>query len=378
MKPDRAILLRVCVLLALWTLPAAAERDDTARIESPAVRQHGGTVFITDERLAILRSRIADRAEPTYSAWLDLEQYVQEHGGHTPSVPDRWYVPGFYVDSEGHRQAKEGLMRDANTAYAFALYFRLGGQRQYGRAAAEMVRAWVDGLESTSREDDSTLSFSYHFPAMIFAADLLRGTDFWTADDEQDFQGFLREKALPLNTMDAANNWGNWGLVLTVSIATYLDDEDLFGRCVQRWKEFIGQQIAEDGHLHHEVRRSGGRRGLWYSHFSLMPQTIAAEIMRINGTDLFGYTAPNGSSLQVAYVRLAAWCRRLETFPYWDGPVEELRAVDYYSYFEILADHWPNENAQVLLRRSRPMTARHSSPFLTLTHGDPLEDGSDR
>jgi len=316
-----------------------------------------------------IRERVAQGVEPTYSAWQQLEQYVREHEGHQARVPKRWYVPGFYVDAQGHRQAKEGLMQDANTAYAFALYSRLGGDPNYSRVAAEIIRAWSTRLESTSDRDDSTLSFSYHFPAMIFAADLLRGTHAWSDRDEHAFRAFLRDKALPLNTMSRANNWGNWGLVLSVSIAAYLQDDALLELCEERWKEFIHDQIAEDGHLPHEVRRSGGQRGLWYSHFCLMPQTIAGEILRNQGVDLFNYVAPNGRSLRQAFVRLAAWCRRPETFPYWDGPVEKLLGMNYYSYFELLVDRWPDGSAQVLLEEARPMTASHSAPFLTLTHG---------
>jgi len=33
-------------------------------------------------------------------------------------------------------------------------------------------------------------------------------------------------------------------------------------------------------------------------------------------------------------------------------------------------------DAAALLRESRPMTARHSAPVLTFTHGDLLKDGS--
>ena len=340
-----------------------------AGVLAAAVRPVGGRVFLSEQRIGAIRERIAGRVEPTYSAWQHLEQYVQEHEGHQARVPSRWYVPGFYVDAEGHRRAKEGLMRDANTAYAFALYFRLGGGPEHAQAAAEIVRAWSTHLEDTSDKDDSTLSFSYHFPAMIFAADLLRGSDVWSDQDERDFRDFLRDKALPLNTMARANNWGNWGLVLTVSVAAYLQDEALLDRCEERWKEFIRDQIAEDGHLPHEVRRSGGQRGLWYSHFTLMPQTIAGEVLRVNGVDLFDYVAPNGRSLQMAFARLAAWCRRPETFPYWDGPAEKLLGMNYYSYFELLADRWPDESALALIDASRPTTASHCAPFLTLTHG---------
>jgi hypothetical protein len=62
---------------------------------------------------------------------------------------------------------------------------------------------------STSREEDSTLSFSYHFPAMVFGADLLAAWPGFSAARQNAFWRFCRETALPLNTMDRDNNWGN-------------------------------------------------------------------------------------------------------------------------------------------------------------------------
>ena len=123
---------------------------------------------------------------------------------------------------------------------------------------------------------------------------------------------------------------------LSVSIAAYLKDEDLMDCCVERWKYFIEHQIDSDGHLPHEVNRNGGRSGIWYSHFSLMPQTIAATVLKKNGVDIFDYVSPSGRTLKQAYECLTLWVEKPETFPYWKGNVKDLHGVGYFSYFEIL------------------------------------------
>jgi hypothetical protein len=115
-------------------------------------------------------------------------------------------------------------------------------------------------------------------------------------------------------------------------------------------------------------------RGIWYSHFSLLPQTIAAEILRVAGRDLFDWRSPDGHTLRQAFEPLADWTRDPASFPYWDGDPKRLTGVTYFSYFEILNERWPNAYAAALLRESRPMTARHSAPVLTFTHGDLLAD----
>jgi len=354
------------LLAALVMGPVAAR----ATAGEAAWRGAGGrTVLLAEPRLAVLRSRLAQKAEPTWSAWLKLKADADANLGRQPHVSAEWYVPGYYSNAEGHTKTKAGLMDDANAAYGLALAYRMTGDERYAVAAVRLINAWATGVRTFSMKDDSTLSFSYHFPAMIFAAALVDRSLSWPGADKEVFRVFVRDKALPMNCMGRANNWGNWGLVLVMASAAYLQDQALFDKAVARWKEFIERQIAEDGRLPHEVNRNGGRSGLWYSHFSLMPQTLAAEIARVNRVDLYDYRSPSGRTLRLAFDRVADWARRPETFPYWKGDIEELHGRDYVSYFEVLNVRWPNADATALLAEGRPLSARHSAPALTFTHG---------
>jgi hypothetical protein len=330
-------------------------------------------VWVTDSRIKEIAAAIGQRSEPQYTAFEQLQGFVNRHKDRSAQVPEIWYVPGYYRDAEGHVRAKEGLQDDANIAYGFALYSRLTGEQGWAKKSRDLIRAWVDGVQKMNTEDDSQLSFSYHFPAFILAADLLRESDAWTPEDEAAFSRFLRQKALPMNTMDRKNNWGNWGLVLVSAIAAYLDDQVLLDSAAVRWTEFIDTQVDSGGVLSHEVHRSEGQRGVWYSHFSLMPQTIAAEILCVNGRDLFDYTSPSGESLESAFHRVAEWSRYPDRFPFWKGDASEVLGTTYFSYFEILNARWRNVHAEHLLKKNRPLSARHSAPFLTLTHGERFE-----
>ncbi len=357
-----------CPFLLCCVLPMQAE-DEERNIEKVSF----SCVFISDSRLETLTESIKEKKEPTHSAFVKCLKHADENLERVPIVPKKWHVPGYYRDAAGHKKAKNGLRDDANAAYALALCYRITGEQKYARSAVRLINAWATGIETMSRRADSTLSFSYHFPALVFAADLLRGSVVWPKEEEKVFSDFLRGKALPMSTIGSKNNWGNWGLVLSISCAVYLKDEPLFDQCAERWKHFIEHQIAEDGHLSHEVGRSGGQLGIWYSHFSLMPQTIAAEIMKVNGQDLYGFKSQNGRTLKQAYDKVAKWTRKPELYPYWKGDPKDLEGVDYFSYFEILNNHWPNGDASKLLSESRPLTADHSAPLLTLTHGQPIK-----
>ena len=357
-------------LVCAWLLAVRAGAEGGGDASSGAGRF--SCVFISDARVERLKEALAAGREPVSSAFEALRRHADANLLRRPMAPKEWYVPGYYRDAEGHRRAKDGLRQDANAAYGLALCFRMTGDRRYAESAVRLINAWASGLETMSRRADSMLSFSYHFPALIFAADLIRDEGVWDEDEQAGFEGFLRDRTLVMNTMGRKNNWGNWGLVLAVSCAVYLKDEALFEECEERWKGFIDDQIAEEGVLRYEVNRSGGERGIWYSHFCLMPQTIAAEILAVNGADLFDYRSPEGRTLEQAFRRVAGWTDRPESFPYWQGEAKELKDVEYFSYFEILNARWPNEAASRLLEQSRPVTADHSSPFLTFTHGEVL------
>lgn len=140
-----------------------------------SVDQETTAVFITPARIKMIKERIQNQFEPTYSAFQKLISQEQELLAHEPQVPETWYVPPFYQDAEGHRLNKGSLMEDANTSYKLALLYRLTERGEYAEKAAEIIDAWSD-LEDLQTHHDSSLSFSYHFPSMIFAADLLRGS----------------------------------------------------------------------------------------------------------------------------------------------------------------------------------------------------------
>ena len=75
----------------------------------------------------------------------------------------------------------------------------------------------------------------------------------------------------------------------------------------------------------------------------------------------------------MAYERAAPWAHNPRSFPYFKGrDPGELRGTDYVSYYEILHPRWPNADAAAMLAALRPLSATHSAPALTFTHGEPL------
>jgi hypothetical protein len=328
-----------------------------------------GSVFLSSSRLESLRKRV--QSGEAGFAWEQVARAARAALDWQPQVPEVWYVPGYYRDREGQQRMKAYLMEDANAAYALALYWSMTGERSHAEAAVRIINAW-SGLSDLKREDDSRLTFAYHFPAMIYAAALVRDFSGWERSDQEKFARFLREKALSMHTLERHNNWANWGVVLTLSIGAYLQDETIFSVGVERWKELLASQMADDGHYPHEVTRNEGTgdRGIWYSHFTLMPTTFAAEIAMNNGVNLFDYQTDSGKRMRLAFDRLAAWVRTPETFPYFDADSgKSQHMTDEIVYFEILNARWPNSDATVLLDLLRPLHSNFSARYMTFTHG---------
>jgi hypothetical protein len=334
---------------------------------------NGADVFISDARINALRDRVAKKTEPTYSAWTRMLRECNEQLNRESHAPSTWFVPFYYDDKERHASAKRGLEQDANTAYREALCYRITGDAKYAKTAARLVNGWATNVKTLSTQEDSMLSFSYHFPALIFAADLIEGSSEFSSTDQQRFKTFLRDKALAMSSIARKNNQGNWGLVLTVSIAAYLDDKTLLQQSEARYKEFIATQIGSNGEMLEEIDR--GDRGIYYSHFSLFPQTIAAEILRLSGIDVYNYKSSNGRTLEMAFDRIAAWSRNPGSYPHDDyyrgasASSYEWQIKTALGYFEILNERWPNGDAKAVMEDRRPITGIHTAIDMTFTHG---------
>ncbi|QLD12004.1 alginate lyase family protein [Microbacterium oleivorans] len=345
-----------------------------------------GDVLVSGARIDAVSSRIAAGVEPQASAYPSLLDDAEAGLGRSPAPPTTFFVPFFYNDPTAHRAARDGLQNDANTAYQLALAYRLSGDERYGAHAADFIDAWTSTVTCVRTREDSALAFSYHFPAFIHAAELLRGTDAWNAEAEAAFAGFLRETALPVagSILHRTNNWGSWALETTTAAVSYLDDAAGIARAHARAVELIEHQIDADGHLPEEVDRNNGvgDYGIWYTHFSLLPLFLVAEALSEHGYDLHGYVNANGRGLADAADAATGWVADPTTFRYFSGDVADLanvRTIDYLretgvvahsmSYFELAQNHAPTPERAALLAEEGPMTTIHSAPYLSLTHG---------
>lgn len=353
---------------------------------TPATDAGRGEVLVSDARVEAVSARIAAGEQPQAFAYARLLTAADAGLERAPAPPTTFFVPFFYNDPTAHRAARDGLQNDANTAYELALAYRLSGEARYGAHAAQFIDAWTTTVECVRTREDSALAFSYHFPAFVHAAELLRGTSVWSAASEAVFAGFLRETATPVagSILHRTNNWGSWALETTTAVAAYLDDEVGLDAANARAVELLEHQIDENGHLPEEVDRNNGvgDYGIWYTHFSLLPLFLVAETLSVHGYDVHAHVNANGRGLADAADAATGWVADPASFPYYTGDPAKLanvRTIDYLrdagvlahsmSYFELAQNHFPTDQRAALLAEEGPMTTIHSAPYLSLTHG---------
>lgn len=345
-----------------------------------------GPVLNSDARIDEVIARVENGTQPQAGAFDLLEQEVAVDLTRTPNAPETFFVPWFYNDPDAHRAARDGLQNDANAAYRLALAYRVTGDEAYGTKAASFLDDWSEVGCLRTRED-SALAFSYHFPAMVFAAELLRDSAVWPAQSEQRFARMIQGQALPVSQSITGgdNNWASWGVAASAAISAYLADTDSLDAALDRAEELVEVQISAEGYMSHEVTRNNGvgDYGIWYTHFSLFPNLLTAEIAAPTGRDLFNLENSAGASQRDAVAVVAGWVDDVDTFPFYEGEdkskLANVRTIDYLradgviahsmSYFELARNHYDIDVVDRLVQEEGPMTTIHAAPHLTLTHG---------
>lgn len=194
------------------------------------------------------------------------------------------------------------------------------------------------------------------FSAYVLAAVMVRADSQW---HDATFKSFLRERVLPLSAASRPNNFGNWGVLLEASSAAYLNDRRLMEQAMNRWRALMFSQVSPDGSMTAEICRSNttdlcggpdkGVNGLAYTHYTLLPTTLAAEVFRNAGFNV--YAGDAGQRLALAYARAAGWTVHPETFPYYASNGGQLIGVRNAAYFRILQRRVPRTDGGVAIQQ---------------------------
>jgi len=246
------------------------------------------------------------------------------------------------------------LRRESLAVYRLALCFEISKDARYSAKAEQILNGWAHTTTRIGTLQGAD-GFNFYFPYALMGASLLQHDAGWRSDD---FSAFVRKIVIPANNADKPNNHGNWGVLLLATAGGYLNDPMLLDQARQRWQELMRSQVAQDGSLPLEVCRSDtsnwcggetkGIKGIAYTHYTLYPTTIAAEIFRNAGKDV--YSTPEGALLCKAYSRAASWTLHPETFPYYASNKGKLDGMHNVDYFYILQQRCPVGDGAAVLK----------------------------
>jgi len=239
-------------------------------------------------------------------------------------------------------------------AYQLAICFQLSKDTRYSSKAEGILDGWAHTTKRIGT-DQGEDGFNFFFPSALMGAYLLKQDPTWNSDA---LTSFVKTIVVPASHINHDNNHANWGVLLLVTAGAYLDDQAMIDHARQRWLELMHSQVADDGSLPLEICRSNtnnwcggptkGIRGIAYTHYTLHPTTIAAEVLRNLGDDV--YATPGGDQLRKAYIKAAAWTLHPETFPYFAANNGKLEDIDNIDYFYILQQRFPIPDGATALK----------------------------
>ena len=355
---NKCILFAAAVLSVLPSAMAQTQTSGSARNAgfttpqtAPAPNLHGTGIdkplLFSKERVEEMRSKT--KSVETLKRRCDKELEVKAAPVETMEPPSHYTSTG-----TTHDPAEAMLNHDSNMAYHAAVCYALTQDIRYAVHAQQIIDAWASTLKEVKGGQGES-SCNFYMPPMIIAASVVRDVNHW---NDAGFKVLL-DKTVRKTTHDKRdNNHGTWGVLLDSCIGFYLGDEALIKKAKNRWNELICHQVDKEGVLFLEIARSNtnnfsggpdkGVNGIHYTHYTLLPATLTAEIFRSQGDDL--YSMPGGEFLRRAFVKAAAFTLKPETSPYYESNHGVLNGVySSTSYFAVLNKRYPCADATALL-----------------------------
>jgi hypothetical protein len=355
-KVRAGILLTVTSLLALgFPLVASAGAGPVFR--------HPGALN-TAASLDRVKARIAEGQEPWTSGLKEVEQKALPAG---PALA--------VIDARNQTQATVSKS-EAVKAYANALAWRLTGKRKYSRQSSAILKLWTDfrGFVGTTEQDKLHAGWI----GVLFgeAAEIMRTSPDWTANDIAAFQAMFRRAFYP--KLSTPSRWnGNVDLSqidALMTIAVFNDDVVEFSRGLQRLEIrsnayiFLESDIApapidgDDGNIRafwfHPTKWVDGltqetcRDNGHHAQFGLASALHAAEIAWNQGVDIY---TPQMRRYTAAMELLA---RQLLTGDMQGTCSDVLATSNIFDTFEVGFNHYSHRMGQPMPFTERLISER--------------------
>ncbi|HHJ80899.1 MAG TPA: hypothetical protein ENJ65_04620, partial [Candidatus Tenderia electrophaga] len=353
----------------------------TAAVQHP-------NILINAEELTAIKTKVAAGTQPWKSAYdkmisqansaLSLPNMSVTFGGvngcdapATVFCVERLYDTGadLYDDYNGARPMGAGV-RDLGMAYAFT------GDARYADKLIQLVRVWAldptTGMKPRFSNNQSRISLFSTMPGLIYGVDLAWNYPGWTQADKVAFKAWVQTFGENAKAFSPANNnFENWRNAFLSVAGAFTGDQTLLDAAFQNFRNAIPGHIANDGRMSWEYDRTNGWGGLGYSTYAMHAMTIAAEVARHHGVDLYNYTSDGNKGLKLALDYYAPYLINPALWPYGKG-TQALDASHGMGIYELAYSVWQDPDyLRVVNQWGRPMGMNiWALGVVTLTHAN--------
>jgi len=183
-----------------------------------------------------------------------------------------WNAPGPVRD----------LKEDCEAAWGNALLHALADGDGHAEAATRIIRGWAETFSGIA-DVAGHLSTSYCFPAMVWAADLLRSSGNLEAGVEAEFRRCLGEVVRPIARTELHfNNWSSWANHLDACIAVFCERGDWFDLALDRYRCLLERYTYSPRGITAETGRD-----LVHAQMGIAPMIATSELAWRQGIDLY-------------------------------------------------------------------------------------------
>jgi len=280
----------------------------------------------------------------TYKAlWKRLQNICDYQLNDPPQAVVTFDPDAIYSTQAGVNPVKDKFYFDSEKAYRHGLCYQITGETKYAVKAQQIIDDWAFKL----REINGSVPQGYinlHITYFIISATWVRNVEGW---DGSLFEDFLVNKLEHLSRWERPNNIGAWGMLFNIAQASYMNDVNRLSDWSIAIQQQILEQVSSTGVMLEEVTRNGGKSGISYSNFGMLPWVIACEILYKEGYDIFN--SPAGERLGLAYKRIMEWILNPEEFPYYSGDVTLMNSPWQVTYIYIMQKYYEDANADIVM-----------------------------
>jgi len=190
----------------------------------------------------------------------------------------------------------------------------------------------------------------------------------WSASDaaslKQWYAQYLHWMLTSKNGMEehaAANNHGTWYLAQATTLALFTGDTATSRMLAEEGKAKMDHQIASDGKMSEELRRTNG---LGYSTYNLRAWFTLAHLARHTRVDLFSYTNTQNGSIRKAFDWLIPYALGARKWEY-----EQISGYNKEDIYALLLQAAPVYNDATYLTDARLIHAGRGNALTELSWG---------